>query len=436
MRVLLFTLGVSAVIALLLGALPALRAFRRDVQSPLKADGAATMGPGRLRIQRALVGVQVALAVLLLTGAGLVVRSFLQLQRVSPGFDMKQILTMRLTLPQHRYPGDRSGAFFIDLIARLERLPGVTSAAAASQLPPAAFLRTQFQIDGAEPAVQDTLPSALLTVASRTYFQTLRIPLVRGRWFDGDRQGSPPVALVNDVAARRFFGGADALGRRFRTERGGPWIEIVGVVGAVKNRGLEAPPEPEIYASLDQLPGAWNQLFVVMRTAVEPASLITPVRALVQSLDPDQPVYAVQTVEEAFATSTTPRRMATVALGLFALFALTLAATGVYGVVSYSVARRTQEIGIRMALGAGGGSIRSLVVRQALLPVGAGAIAGFAAALVLGQFLAGLLFEIGARDPMTLATVLATVMTSAAAASYLPARRASAVDPIVALRYD
>jgi predicted lysophospholipase L1 biosynthesis ABC-type transport system permease subunit len=238
MRVLLFTLGVSAVIALLLGALPALRAFRRDVQSPLKADGAATMGPGRLRIQRVLVGVQVALAVLLLTGAGLVVRSFLQLQRVSPGFDMKQILTMRLTLPQHRYPGDRSGAFFIDLIARLERLPGVTSAAAASQLPPAAFLRTQFQIDGAEPAVQDTLPSALLTVASRTYFQTLRIPLVRGRWFDGDRQGSPPVALVNDVAARRFFGGADALGRRFRTERDGLWIEIVGVVAAVRNRGL------------------------------------------------------------------------------------------------------------------------------------------------------------------------------------------------------
>lgn len=436
-RVLLYTLGVSLIFAMFVGFASATRVARRDPQESLRWDGrTTTVQPSRLRLQNALVGLQVFLAVLLLVGGGLLVRSSLRLQHVDPGFDAERLLSMRLTLPSERYPGPRAGLFFNQIVARLSTLAGVSRAAAASQFPPNAFSRMQVDVDGSAPSNLDMLPSAFGTVASAGYLQTLGMPLLAGRWFSGDSAGTAAVAIVNETAARRFFGSLDAVGRRLRVRGDAAWTEVVGVVGDVRNRGLEQPPEPEVFMPLDQHPAATNQLFVLVRTTGEPAQLADSVRAAIADLDPDQPIYAVQTVDQAYAFAAGPRRMATWTLVTFAVFALALAAVGVYGVVAYGVAQRRQEIGVRVALGATRGGIRSLVVGRALVPVGIGLAAGLVGALALGRLMTSLLFEVSGRDPLTLATVAVTVVATATVASYLPALRASAIDPLTTLRME
>ena len=437
-RVLLFAAAASLLCGLLFGTAPAWQAARTTVQDTLRANAqTATIGRQRLWLQRLFVGAEVALAVVLLTGGGLLVRSFLKLQTVDPGFDTDRMLTMRLTLPPSRYPGEAAGVFFSALVDRLEQIPGVREAAAASQFPPRGFVRSPFIVEGMETTREERLPSAFLTVASAGYFEALGVPLLQGRLFtERDVDGAPEVAIINQAAADRFFGGAEAVGRRFRVGNSvdGDPVEVIGVVSSTRNRGLEAPAEPEIFANLDQLPAAWNQLFLLVRTEGDPRGMLPAVRAEVAAMDPEQPIYAIATVQEVFANANATRRLATLLIAAFAAFALLLAVAGVYSVVSYGVNQRTQEIGLRMTLGASRDSVRRLIVGQALVPVAGGAAVGLAGAVALGRVMSGLLFEVGAADPLTLGGVVLTLIVAAGCASYLPARRASSLDPATALR--
>lgn len=259
---------------------------------------------------------------------------------------------------------------------------------------------------------------------------------MRGRGFsEQDTPSAPLVAVINEAAARRYFPDSDPIGKRFKTAGAdSPWVRVVGVVRSVNNRGLEVPPQPEFFANIRQLPGASNQLFLVVRSAGDPRALLGPVQNEVTALDPNQSVYAVQTVDEAFATVAAPRRLGTVALAALAMFALALAAAGIYAVVSYGVSERTKEIGVRIALGASAKTVRSLVVRQAMLPVVVGGAIGLAAAIAAGRAISSFLFEVSGTDPLTLGGVTLLLVGFAAAASYFPARRASQLAPTVALR--
>ena len=444
-RVLLFTAGVSILAGILFGLLPAFRATRTNVQDVLQAEGRTAMGNRRRhRLQRVLVGAETAVALALLVASGLLVNSFLRIQRVDPGFDLENALTMRLTLPWEDYDTESIILFFQELREKVEGLPGVRTAAVTSQYPPIVFSNSQFLVEGETDPDEETLPTAYLTLASPGYFEAMGIPLVVGRALnEQDRFGAQDVAVVNQAAARRYFGGENPVGKRFRiggaSEEGPPeegdWIEVVGMVGDTQNRGLDVRPQPEIYGSTHQVPGG-NQFFLVVRTENDPLGMVPAIRQVVEAMDSDQPIYAIRTIEEAYAATVADKRIASIALTLFAGFALLLAALGIYSVVAFGVAERTREIGLRVALGAEAAGVRRLVVRQALLPVGLGAVAGIGLAFGLQGFLQSLLFEISGTDPFTFGVVTTILMAVAGAASYLPARRASRLDPVVALRED
>jgi putative ABC transport system permease protein len=438
LRVLLFTGGISILTGLLFGLIPALQVARRDLLRSLQAEGRAwSGGRSRRRLQRVLVGVETAVALALLIGSGLLVNSFVRLQRVDPGFDPERTLTMRLTLPWEDYDMAAVTTFFEELRGRVEALPGVASASVASQFPPQVFLDRQFSVEGEVYAEGGTLPQAYLTLVSPGFFDSMGIPLLRGRALeDGDRMGAREVAVVNESAARRFFGGEDPIGRRFHLggpDEEGDWIEVVGVVADTRNRGLDTRPQPEIYGSTLQVPGG-NQFFLIARATGNPMGLLPSIRRSVADMDPDQPVYAIRTMDQALAASVAPKRIATVALSIFAAFALLLAAVGIYSVVAFDVTERTREIGLRMALGAEADSVIRLVVRQAMVPVGVGAVAGIGLAVLIQGFLQGLLFQISGTDPMTFLVVTALLLAVAVAASLFPAGRASGMDPVEALR--
>ncbi|HEX7088620.1 MAG TPA: ADOP family duplicated permease [Longimicrobiales bacterium] len=435
-RVLAVAALVTLVAGVLFGLVPALHAARADIQGMLKSDGPGTTASrSRQRLQRVFLAAEVALSLVLLAGGGLLVNSLVRMSRVDPGFDTSNVLTMRLTLPWERYDGEAVIRFFDRLTQSVAALPGVRSAAAGTQFPPISFSSGELRIEGREFAEGDALPTALLTVAGPGYFETLGLPLLRGRTFtERDVAGAPLVAVINEPAARRYFPGEDPIGKRLGVARGDAWFEIVGVVGAAANRGVDVPPEPEVFASARQLPGTSNQFFLLIRTEVEPRGILPAVREAVRSLDPQQPVYMIQTVKEAFAARAAPRRIAAVALTLFAIFALALATMGVYGVAAYAVSDRTAEIGVRMALGAGRREVHRLIARQALLPVTIGAVVGLAGAVALGRLLSGLLFQVRSGDPLTLAVVTLTLAGAALAASWLPARRAARLDVVRAIR--
>ena len=439
-RVLLFTGGISVLTGVLFGLVPALQVSRPDLQGTLQAEGRNSGGGrGRQRMQRTLVGVETAVALALLIAGGLLVNSFLRLQRVDPGYNPENTLTMRLTLPWEEYDMESIMAFFQDLEERVEGLPGVTSAAIANQFPPLTFLDSQFSVEGQAYGEEESLPTAYLTLVSPDYFESMEIPAVAGRLLDrGDRMGSREVAVINESAARRFFPGGDPVGRRFHI--GGPeaereWIEVVGVVADSRNRGLDVLPQPEIFGSTHQVPGG-NQFFLLVKTGGEPRGLLPSIQQTVAAMDPDQPIYAIRTLEEAIGASMAPKRIATLALSFFAAFALLLASLGIYSVVAFGVAERTREIGIRMALGAEGGAVRSLVIRQALTPVFIGAVVGVGLAFALRGFLQSLLFGIAGHDPLTFISVTGTLLGVAGLASYVPALRASRLDPVEALADD
>jgi putative ABC transport system permease protein len=435
-RVLLFTAVVSVCAGLVFGLVPALHAARFDLQRALQAESQAVAGSrSRLRLQRAFVVVEVALALAIVAGSGLLVNSFLHLRRVEPGFDPASVLTMRLTLASGRYDATAIEPFFQQLRERVGAIPGVVSVATTSQYPPLTFSRSQFSIEGTAVADENRLPVALTTLASPGYFETLRIPVLRGRSFTGaDRADGQWVVVVNEAAAHEFFGD-NAIGQRIRVGQS-PWMEIVGVVESTKNRGMDQPAAPELFGSTLQLSGLNNQMYLVIRTRGTPRGLLPAVREAVRSIDAEQPIYQIRTLEQAIAGTQATQRVSMITLTLFGLFALVLAGIGVYGVVAYGVSQRRREIGLRMALGAEGSQLRGMVVRQALVPVAIGVVIGLAGALAIGRLMASMLFEVGGADPVALSAAALVLGTAAFLASWLPARRASNLDPIRALRLD
>jgi putative ABC transport system permease protein len=439
-RVLGFSALLAIVAGLAVGVVPAIQATRTDPHDSMKSDArGATAGRGARRLRHAFVVAEIALALVLLAGGGLLIRSLLRLQQVDPGFDPAQVLTMRLTLPREKYEGAAVNQFFQELVDRVARMPGVRGASAASQFPPSGPFDTQFQIEGHDRPAQGALPQANITVATRDHFGTLGVPLRVGRGIAAtDGPDTPLVAVVNETFARRFLAGANPVGRRIsigdpRPNR--PWAEIVGMVGDVRNRGLRESVEPEIFIPMHQQT-VWNQLFLLVRTQADAKAALAGVRREIMAMDPEQPVYAIQTMEEAFGNSVFQQRTAAILLGSFAALALVLAAVGIYGVVAHAVGARTQEIGIRMAVGAGRGHVVRLMLRQVLGLALAGLAIGLGLALALGRAASSLLFEIGPGDPLTLAAVSALLGAVAVLAAWTPIRRATRVDPVVALRYE
>jgi putative ABC transport system permease protein len=384
---------------------------------------------------------QIALAMMLLAGAGLLIRSFVQLRRVDPGFRAPGALTFRIALPESVYKADEPRvAFFDDLIGRLAALPGVRSAGAVMGMPMSGVrFNLSFEVAGRPKLPVAQQPSMEVRVASPGYFAAMGIPVLRGRGFErGDRAGSPPVVVLSQTAVRRFFPGEDPLGKSItvgwgrgqgKPRAGG---EVVGIVGDVKEAGLAEENPPEIYLPYAQMPV--SSMDVLLRTAVGPMTLAPAAATVVHGLDPELPIARLRTLDDIVATSVSEPRFYVVLLGAFAGTALFLAALGIFGMMSYAVVQRSREIGIRVALGAHPAHLRRMVLGQALLLAVAGVGLGLLGSLALSRAIAGLLFDLSPTDPATLAGVALLLTAVALLASYLPARRATRVDPLIALR--
>lgn len=424
--------------ALLVALLPAIQSTRTDPQETLRTNGrGATSSRGTLSARQMLIVAEITLSVVLLAGAGLMLRSFEKLQRVEPGFDPADVLTMRLTLPIEEYRAEAINDFFSRLIERLGNTPGVRAVSAASQFPPQGFISMPFRLEGRE-GPGTSLPMALVTGASAGHFATLGVPLVSGRPFTtADRADAPAVIAVNEAFVSRYLPGGSPLGQRVRigpADRLSAPKEIVAVVGNTQNRGLREPSAPEIFVPLHQQLN--NQLYVLVRAAGDAASMLPAVRQQIAALDPEQPIYAVQTIDEAIAASTFGPRFSALLFAVFAAIALTLAVIGIHGVMSYAVSARTHEIGVRLAVGADRWTVRWLVLGQVFRMTAIGLALGLGGLLALSRVIRRSLFEIQPNDPLTIAGVVAVLGAVALVAGWLPAWRASRVDPVTALRYE
>jgi predicted permease len=433
-----FTLGISLLTGIIFGLAPALQASRLDLIGSLKEGGRSSMeGFGRHRMRSLLIVVEVALALVLLTGAGLMIRSFQRIQQVDPGFNPNNLLAVELSLPRSKYvEQERMADFYSRVTARIATLPGVESVGATWTLPLSGQDASRgFDIEGYTPAPNERTNSAFSAVSPR-YFQTMEIPLKMGREFnDRDTAAGPGVIIVNDTFARRYFPGGDAVGKRMRLKgEENPWLTIVGVVGDVKHTELTAEPRTEMY--LSSLQTAFPFMNMVVRTTTDPASLTTAIRKEVWAVDSDQPVTQVETMLQLISASVARARFNTLLLGVFAAVALILAAIGLYGVISYSVTQRTHEIGIRMALGAQRSDVLKLIVGQGMILALAGVAIGLAAAFALTRLMSSLLYGVTATDPWTFGAVAVILSATALLATIIPARRAMRVDPLVALRYE
>jgi putative ABC transport system permease protein len=441
-RVLGITLALSALVAVVVGLVPAFQARRADLQATLKEEAgrSAATDPGRSRLRSLLVVAELALAVMLLVGAGLLLKSFWLLHQVDPGFRAGGVLKAEFQLPASRYPRDFSTwpkwreqhRFFAQLAQRVKALPGVESVAVAGNHPLDAGFTNSFYVVGRREEAKDW-PEISIRRVGPGYFRTLDLPLVRGRLFaDGDDAAAPPVLLVNEEAARHFFAGREPLGQKVFFW-GIEW-NVVGIVGNERFHGLAETAPPAVYAPLAQAPSADGSASLLVRVQGDPAALARPVRAAVRELDPALAVFGVEPLERTLADSIGQQRFTVLLLTVFAALALVLAVVGVYGVLSYVVAQRAPEMGIRMALGASPREVVRLILRQgarlALLGLGL----GLAGAFVVTRFLRSLLFGVGATDPVTFAAVLAFVFAAAVLASWLPAHRATQADPMVTLR--
>jgi putative ABC transport system permease protein len=436
-----FTLAVSLGTGLLFGLVPALHVTRADLTAVLAEAGrGGPVGRQGQRTRSLLVVAEVALAVMLLVGAGLLMRSFLQLQQVDPGFRPEQALATQLSLPARSYPDDdRRAAFYGALIERLEALPGVTSVGAVNVLPMSDDrMVINFAVRGREPLPPGEQPTLDVRLATPDYLRAMGIPLLRGRAFsDRDRADAPQVALINEAAAQRHFPGEDPIGQFIRLGWGraeGEFAggEVVGIVGDVRQLGLADDFLPEIYLPHAQAPEA--QMSVVVRTAGDPLTLAGAIRAEVRSLDPNLPVGTMTTLDHVVSRSVAQPRFYLLLLGIFAAVSLTLTAVGIFGVMSYAVVQRTREIGIRMALGAAPGAVLRMVIGGALALAVGGMALGLGGALVLTRVLESLVFGVSTTDPLTYAGVAGALTAVVLLASYIPARRATRVDPAVALR--
>jgi len=440
-HVLLYTLAAVVMSGLIFGVAPALQGIRGGSREWLTGEGA----PGRLttsaagrRLRSIFVIAEIALSLMLLVGAGVLLRSFARLQDVNPGFDTRNVLTMRISLPREQYKGEEVGTFFEEVSRRLATTPGVRTAGATTQFPPGNVFTTQIAVEGQTPPAGDQAPMVDITNVAGDFFGALGYSLKSGRALTTtDNATSPLVAVINESAARRFLGEGNPIGKRIALGENTPprWVEVVGVVGDVRNRGLTEPPSPEVFVPVQQQLAGWNnQLFLTIRTQSDPLALLPAVRRTIASVDAQQPLYLITTLDGAFAEAVSQRRAAMLLITIFAGVALVLAAVGIYGLMSHMVNERTHEIGIRIALGALRGDVLGLVLRQTLLLVAIGAVLGLAGALALGRALTSLAFGVTPSDPATLSMVTMVLAVVAVVATLVPARRATRVAPIIALR--
>jgi len=435
---LLYTLTLSLLSGLIFGTAPALQATGRRIQDALKEGGRASAGRARHRLLSAFVVSEVAMAIMLLVCGGLMVRSFIGRMKVDPGFDARNLLTMRIMLPEHRYSkAPQQIAFFRDFLARAQTIPGARAVAAVQTLPlDGSSWMSSFFIEGRPPALPGEQPIAGLLLATPDYFRALRIPLQLGRFFTESDDVQHPAAIINQTMARQYFHDeSNPIGQRITLGRGGPqsnWMPIVGVVADVHHQDLGEPPRPEIYVPYAQQTS--RRMTIVVRTDGEPLSYVNSVRSAVWAVDRDQPVSAIRSMERVIEDRIGAYRAVTQVMGALSLCALLLAAVGIFGMLSYAVSERTHEIGVRMALGAQRGDICRVVLFRGIALVLVGLGIGIPGALGSMRYLSSQLFGVRPTDPLTYATTSLVLCGVALAAMLLPARRAMAVDPVLALR--
>ena len=434
-----FAVGIAFLCGVLFGLAPALRAAGRPLVEGLKEGGRSGVSVSQRRMQRALVVCEIALALVLSVGAGLMIRSMAALTSVSPGFAPTELVTFRLSLPERRYDTPQKiTAMYDALRARLEADPAIRSVGSSTSLPPDLEAMTDsFVAEGQQIPPNQSAPGASFVFADENYFKTLGVPLLTGRFFDEhDVPGGPLVTIVNETLARRYFPDGNAVGKRLKqggAERpNNPWMEVVGVVGDIKYSGLDAPPEPAYYLADRQQP--LTRRFVMVRTAADPRSALNAIRSAVSALDRDLPVSRLYTLDQLMNESVAAPRFRTTLVTLFAILGLVLAAVGIYGVMAYTVSERTRELSVRVALGATRREVLRMVMAEAAALAAAGVVLGIAGAAATTRLMAALLFGVTPTDPSTFASIAAILMTIALAGSYVPARRATRVDPMATLR--
>jgi predicted permease len=437
-RVLGFSLLISVLTGVLFGLVPALQAARPALNETLKVGGRnASGGLGRNRLLSSLVVSEIALALTLLIGAGLMIRSLQRLQAIDPGFDSERLLTMQVSLPSQRYGPDQMAAFSQQLRERLQALPGAQSVALASDLPLSGSTSAgPIELEGQPATSTDGEIRMYRHRVTPGFFSTLGIPLVKGRDFTtGDHAQAPGVVIISEAMARRYWPNEDPIGKRLREpDQGATWQSIIGVAGEVKYRGLPQNPnaDPDVYYPILQWPRA--DLYLAVRTGIEPDSLVTAVRDVLHKLDSNLPAYSVTTMAEQVANQTRQSRFSAWLLGIFGALALVLAAVGIYSVMAYAVQQRAREIGIRLALGARASDVLKMVLGQGMRLALLGVGLGLSAALALTQLMKRLLFGVVAADPLTYAALALLLTFVALLACWIPARRATKVDPMIALR--
>jgi len=436
--VLAFTGGITLLTGLIFGVVPALQASKPNLNETLKDAGrGSTEGGHRHLIRSILVILEVATALVLLVGAGLMIKSFLRLQNVNPGFNPDNALMVKIALPGKKYnEPDQQAAFYNQLLEKVSQLPGVEAAGASVVLPLDNDFLLGFEIEGRPPMPADQDQSTNYYSVTPGYFNAMGIPLRRGRLFDDhDRKNATRVIIINEEMARRLFPDEDPLGKRIHVTMGEKlYREVVGVVGDVKQYGLDQKTPLETYEPFAQQP--FSSMSLVVRAAGDPAALSNAIRGEVLSVDKDQPVSSIKPLTELVRSSIAQQRFAMLLLGVFAAVAMLLAVVGIYGVMSYSVTQRTHEIGIRMALGASPRNVLRLVVGQGMRLALIGVALGLSIAFLVTRIMASLLFGVSATDLMTFTVFSVSLTAVALVACLVPARRALKVDPMVALRYE
>ncbi|HMV86470.1 MAG TPA: ABC transporter permease [Blastocatellia bacterium] len=439
-RVLLFTFGVAILTGVLFGIVPALQTAKANLNETLKEGGRSAAATAKHWMRSTLVVAEIAMALAVLIGAGLLVKSFMQVQQVNPGFNPQGLLTMHLSLPDGKYSvAPQRADFYKQLVNDVRALPGVQSVGAVSDLPLSGSGSSgSFRIEGRDVPQNQSLPHGARWAATPEYFKTMGIPIIRGRYFEErDTADSAPVAIIDESLAKKYWPNEDPVGKRISFEGGANnriWREIVGLVGHVKHTDLEGESRAQYYMPHSQR--AQPRMALVIRTASDPNSLAGSVRGVIKAMDSDLPVFRVRTMDQFVADSMTQRRFALLLIGVFAGLAMLLAAIGLYGVMAYSVTQRTHELGLRMALGAQRSDVMKLVVRQGMLLAAIGLGLGVALALLLSRAMKTLLFNVSATDPLIYLLIAITLAAVALLACFIPARRATKVDPMVALRYE
>jgi putative ABC transport system permease protein len=433
--VLVFTFVVSIGVALLFGLWPALQAAKADPRDNLQESSGSTSSPYARRLLSGLVVIEVALALVLLVGAGLMTRSFAKLLQVNPGFDPSNVIAARVLLPSTKYQRPAIINFYEAVIERMRNAPGVINASAVSAMPlhdVGAAGALPFNVAGQQPPKTED-PMADVRIVAPGYFETMKIPLLAGRFLDErDNLGGPRTSVINQTMARRYFPDRSPLGQIIQNPHGK--AEVVGIVADVHNQGLDKEPRKQVYLPLRQSPTAG--MAVVARTNQDPSQMANTIQRVIWDVDPGQPIYELSTMQQIMARAVFLPRLSTTLLATFAVAALLLASLGIYGVLSYSVSQRTREIGLRMALGASGGNTIAMIVRNSVVMVAIGGVIGLIAATLLARSMEGILFGVEPFDLPSFTLAAATLLIAGVAASLLPALRTTRVDPVVALRQE